>query len=102
MFIKGSGSVDVRVLAGTWGDQLGATTCAASSSGWTQCQFSFATGSNPQVTFRMTNPGANDALYLDDAYLGQYDGVNVLPNGNFDSGNVNWVVQSPFSIVQNP
>ncbi len=98
--IRGTGKVDLRVHAGLWGTELGGTTCTATDA-WTSCQVVFNTGSNNQVTFRLTDSNAGGIIYLDDATLESGHG-NALSNTSFEDGSVNWTAEAPFSIVQNP
>lgn len=101
-WFKGSGTIDLRVMAGTWGAEIGTKNGCAASGGWTKCSVSFNSGANTQITYRLANPNTTSALYIDDAFLSAASGANALGNGDFESGATVWFVDIPFAIVQNP
>ncbi len=91
VWIKGSGSVQLYVDAGSWGSTLASVQCTASSA-YTQCSTpSISTGSNTQLTFVIQNSysGAG-TVYLDNTFLGVSGGSNTLANPGFESGNTGW------------
>ncbi|GAB4217487.1 MAG: hypothetical protein OHK0022_59800 [Roseiflexaceae bacterium] len=102
VYIKGSGSLHLRVLAGSWGSEITTNNNCTASGSWQACSVTFNTGSNTQLTFRITNPDGGATIYLDDAFLGQAGGTNRLSNPGFESGSASWGVASPITIVQNP
>ena len=95
--VKGSGRVQLRAHAGVWGAELGETNCEATGS-WQACSLTFSSGSNGQVTFRVTDPAAGGSVSIDDASLTPAAGGNdVLSNGGFESKD-GWSVENPFSL----
>jgi hypothetical protein len=102
VWLKGSGTIHLRVMAGTWGSEIGSNNSCTASGSWSLCTVTFNTGNNTTLTFRLTNPDGNESVYLDDAFLGTSGGSNTLNNSGFESGSSDWYYNSPFSIVQNP
>lgn len=91
VWIKGSGSVQLKVLAGTWGAALTTVQCNATSA-WTQITTPpFSTGANTQLTFVLQDQyGTAGTVYIDDAFLGVSGGTNKLANPGFESGGASW------------
>jgi len=103
VWIKGTGSVQLQVMNGNWGTAIVTVRCDATGS-WTQCSSgSFSTGTNTMLTYAFRDGyGVASILYLDDAFLGVSGGSNVLSNAGFESGNVNWILDTggQYTILQ--
>lgn len=91
LFIKGSGSVILRVRNGNNGTQITSVRCDATSI-WTKVTTpSFSTGSNTQLTVVVQDSyGIAGTAYLDDLFLGVSGSTNLIPNYGFESGNISW------------
>ena len=96
IWIKGSGAVQVNVWANAaWTTNLAKKKCTASGT-WTECTLpSFATGNRSAVYFDIEDAysGAG-TVYVDDTFLGQQGGTNLIGNPGFESGNTVWDTNS--------
>jgi len=103
IWVKGTGSIQLKVWYGNWGSQAALISCPASST-WTKYTTPVInSGANTQLTFDMTDStGTAGTLYMDDAFMGISGGTNLLANPGYESGNVNWGVDAMYSILQNP
>jgi len=103
VWIKGTGSVQLQVMNGNWGTAIVTVRCDATGS-WVKCSSgSFSTGTNTMLTYAFRDAyGVASTLYLDDAFLGVSGGSNVLSNAGFESGNVNWILDTggQYTILQ--
>ncbi len=92
IWVKGSGAFKVHVWGNAaWTTNLGTVTCTATST-WSQCTVpSFATGSRTTVYLDLED-AVNGAgtVYVDDAFLGQSGGTNLVSNSGFESGATGW------------
>ncbi len=95
IWIKGSGSVQLKVLAGTWGATLATVQCNATST-WTQVTTpAFSTGANTQLTVVLQDQyGTAGTAYIDDAFLGVSGGANKLADPGFESGGTSWGISN--------
>ncbi|MFA6286495.1 MAG: right-handed parallel beta-helix repeat-containing protein [Opitutaceae bacterium] len=95
IWIKGSGSVQLKVLAGAWGAALATVQCNATST-WTQVTTpAFSTDANTQLTFVLQDQyGTAGTIYIDDAFLGVSGGANKLANPGFESGTSSWGISN--------
>ena len=66
-WLKGSGKARVVVNKSDW-TQIGTTECTATTS-WTQCSYSFNTGTNTALVIQLQDTAAG-TFYIDDEYLG--------------------------------
>ncbi|RYG35388.1 hypothetical protein EON81_12860 [bacterium] len=103
VWVKGTGRVQLRVFAGSFGTQL-ATVTSVSNGSWVQLSTpTFSTGANTQLTYCISDSvGTAGTVYLDDAFLGISGGTNILGNPGFELGNTTWTVEAPYSILLNP
>jgi hypothetical protein len=101
-WIKGSGSVLLRVFTDFWGSQITSVRGNATS-GWTQVTVNFNSGNNDRVVFNLTDAyGTPGTVYIDDTAVRIGTGTNRVSNPGFESGTSGWEVGTPFSILQNP
>lgn len=91
LWIKGTGSVNLLVKAGSFGTTLATVRCDASST-WTQYTTPvFNTGAYDQVTFQMEDSyGVAGTVYIDDVFVGVSGGTNLLANPTYESGATVW------------
>ncbi len=92
IWVKGSGAFEVHVWGNSsWTQNLATVTCTASPN-WTQCTLpNFATGTRTTVYLDLENSinGAG-TVYVDDVFLGQSGGTNLVSNPGFESGATAW------------
>jgi mannan endo-1,4-beta-mannosidase len=102
-WLKGSGSITLRVYGGNWSSELKRQSFTASST-WQERYVDVSSGSHTQLTFVLSDTGSGNAVaYVDDCFLGVSGGTNLLSNAGFESGNTGWTYNNPpFTIVQNP
>jgi hypothetical protein len=101
IWVRGSGSLQLRVLNGAWGSVIQSVRCDATSQ-WQQYTVSFNTGTNTQLNFVLIDAytDTGGTMYLDDAFLGPTGGVNQLRNAGFENGNTDWNKDPIFTIEQ--
>jgi hypothetical protein len=101
IWVRGSGSLQLRVLNGSWGSVIQSVRCDAGSQ-WQQYSVSFNTGTNTQLNFVLIDAytDTGGTMYLDDAFLGPTGGVNQLRNPGFENGNTDWAKDAIFTIEQ--
>lgn len=99
VFVKGTGTVQLRIHAGSWGPDLASHNCVATGE-WKACTVSFQAPRDGQVVFRLTDSTASGSVTIDDTALTAGSGTtNRLTNGGFESGADRWLVQQPFSLL---
>jgi hypothetical protein len=101
VWVRGTGSVELKVLQGNWGAFITAVRCNATGS-WVNCKTpAFSTGAHSQLTYVIQDQfGGNPAgtLYLDDAFLGTPGGANMLAHPSFEAGATGWAPSGVFSV----
>jgi hypothetical protein len=86
-WLKGTGAVELRILAGQWNGVIANQTFTAPSS-WRFLFLNVNTGSNTQLTFNLTDSSGV---------------ADLLANPGFESGATGWRLNgTPFTILQNP
>lgn len=92
IWIRGSGAVKFTLWGNAaWTVSLASKKCNATST-WTQCSLpTFATGSHTTVHLDLEDAysGAG-TLYVDDAFVGQSGGSNLVTNPGFEFGAAGW------------
>jgi|GEM_PF-3320474 len=89
LWLKGDKGVRLMVKADNWGATLAETTCAVSSTAWTECVTpAFNTGATTKLTYVVADglSGPGGVVYMDEAFLGAPSGVNLLRNPGFEDG----------------
>jgi hypothetical protein len=101
VWIRGTGSVELKVLRGNWGAIITSVRCNATES-WVNCKTpQFSTGADSQLTYVIQDQfGSNPAgtMYLDDAFVGAPGGTNMLTNPGFEEGATGWGPSGVFSV----
>lgn len=101
VWIRGTGSVELKVLRGNWGALATSVRCNATAS-WVNCKTApFSTGADTQLTYVIQDQfGSNPAgtMYLDDAFVGSPGGANRLTNPGFEEGATSWGPSGAFSV----
>ena len=104
LWIRGSGTIKVTVWGNAaWTNSLATANCVASAT-WTRCSLpSFSTGSRSVVylDFEDRYDGAG-TVYVDDVFVGQSGGSNLVTNPGFESGPSGWTSTDAtvWSVVQ--
>ncbi len=96
IWLKGTGVFQVHVWGNSaWTQNLATVTCTASTS-WTKCALpNFATGSRTTVYLDLENAvNGVGTVYVDDTFLGQSGGTNLVSNPGFESGATAWTSTS--------